>query len=791
MENKKLVKGMIPSIKFKITILFFTLIIFIYFWFSSSGYSEYSGYLAYPENNQEKPQENIVPLVNETSEEDTEETSNHNLAQNSFEPKENTSSPIKLKSNSGGSGKKPLRKKEMKRVIARTAKAEDRASFKKQGCKIIHELIDMTAMSCPKGIAKKHEPDKIYHILGSESNQQVHILGSESNQQINVDDVHSLGYTGEGITIAVLGTGVDTDHPELNTSIVGGRCFVTSPTPCTSPEDYEDYHGQGTHVAGAITADGINPDAKGVAPDAKIWVGRVCDGSCFSSDIAAGIEYVVLGPDGILNTGDEPAKILSISVGGAGDPGGPHCDGEVVPDKANWAVDNGVTVIAASGRWNDRVTEPACASKVIAVGAVSKTDVRWVSSGTGVALDMMGPGVNIYTTGLGGGYSSGTGTSMATSHVSGVVALLKQANSSLNDTEIKNALYNTAVDLEDPGWDNTTGWGRVDALAAFLSANSVRDVGVVNVTLSSHAVYQGEEVLVYVRVISKSTVNETFVVRTYYNETEMRPARVQFYLVPYPVPPVYAAVGFRWPTTNVPPGTYVIKSNASIVPEEITDENMTDNEYIDGIITILDPSVEVNTTLESMNCEFLVNANETRCVFRNSTTTNISGLSYNFTVTVKDQYDNPLVNAPVSWDLQGDTNFTLDWYDSLTDINGIARAQVSANSNPYNATAILHVSSYDATDFANLTKIVGCVHVIVVYENGTRVIEASVMIINATSDVVAEGETIGGEISFCNDLDIFPNSQYVALALAPDGKTGSEDIYTDYTASASVEVTVT
>ena len=342
----------------------------------------------------------------------------------------------------------------VKRVIAHNAKAEDRALFESQGCVIIHKLINLTAMSCPEEIAKNYEPDKIYHVLDT-----------ESNEQINVDDVWNLGYTGEGVTIAVLDTGIDTDHPELSTSIVGGRCFVTSPTPC-SPDDYEDYDGHGTRVAGVITADGNDANAKSVSPDAKIWVGRVCDRSCFSSDIAAGIEYVVL---------NDISKIISISVGGAGTSEA-NCDGEVVPDKANWAVDQGVTVIAAAGRWNNSVAEPACASKVIAVGAVSKTDERWIKSGTGLALDMMGPGVDIYTTQLGGGYSSGTGTSMGAPHVSAVIALLRQINPGLTDSQIKDALYQTAVDLGESGWDVYHGWGRIDALGAanYVMSQSMR-----------------------------------------------------------------------------------------------------------------------------------------------------------------------------------------------------------------------------------------------------------------------------------------------------------------------------
>ncbi|MEM7821441.1 MAG: S8 family serine peptidase, partial [Candidatus Aenigmatarchaeota archaeon] len=206
------------------------------------------------------------------------------------------------------------------------------------------------------------------------------------------------------------------------------------------------------------TANGLNEQAKGVAPDAKIWMAKVCDysGSCYSSDIAAAIEYVV---------NNKIAKVMSISLGGGGTTKA-NCDSNYLAQKVNWAVSNGVTVVAAAGNTAGKVASPACASKAIAVGAVNKKDKRPNWSGSGPALDIVAPGVDIYSTLPNDNYASWSGTSMATPHVSAVIALLLQANPNLTDSQIKNALYKTAKDLGLKGWDRYYGWGRIDAYAA-------------------------------------------------------------------------------------------------------------------------------------------------------------------------------------------------------------------------------------------------------------------------------------------------------------------------------------
>ncbi len=327
--------------------------------------------------------------------------------------------------------------------------------IKKAECKVIHKLSDATALECPAGVK----------IEGAKEDEIYRIMDMGANQQINADDVWALGYTGAGVPVAILDTGVDTDHPELTSSIIGGKSFVAYTT------SFEDDNGHGTHVSGIITADGVGGTplgfAKGVSPDAQIWMAKVCNGSgsCYISDIAAGIEYVVKGPDGVINNGDEPAEIMSISLGGGGTSRA-NCDSDYLAQKVNWAVSNGVIAVVAAGNSAGKVSSPGCASKAIAVGAVNKSDVRAKWSGNGLALDIMAPGVSIYSSVINNGYASWSGTSMATPHIAATVALMKQKNSAIQDNQIKDGLYKTAKDLGKGGWDKDYGWGRINALAA-------------------------------------------------------------------------------------------------------------------------------------------------------------------------------------------------------------------------------------------------------------------------------------------------------------------------------------
>ncbi len=354
----------------------------------------------------------------------------------------------KISNNNGGSPES--NDKNTKRLIAHTTSAIDKLKYQSQGCSVIDELNDATVIECPKGVA-----DKLDNV---EEDRLLQIMDLQADIQIGADSVWNSGYNGTGITVAVLDTGVDTSHPELTDSIAGGKSFTRT------SKNYLDQNGHGTHVSGIITANGIGGViydgqklSKGVAPGTKIWMGKVCNpsGLCWTSDIAKGIEYVVTY---------KISKIISISLGGGGTTTD-NCDTDYLAKKVNWAVNNGVTVFVAAGNNGASVSSPACASGAIAVGAVDKSDNRASFSGVGNALDIMAPGVSIYSTIPGNSYASWSGTSMATPHVAATIALMRQKNNSLTDANTKNILYSTAVKYD--GWDAYHyGNGRVNASAA-------------------------------------------------------------------------------------------------------------------------------------------------------------------------------------------------------------------------------------------------------------------------------------------------------------------------------------
>ena len=355
------------------------------------------------------------------------------------------------------------------RLIVHKTSASVKAQAALQGCEIVRELINATAMACPANIkVPNSEPDAI-----------LHILDLQSDRQIRADEVWALGYTGSGVTVAVLDTGVDVTHPELTSSIVGGRSFVYY------TQSYADDHGHGTHVSGIITSDGIDANSKGAAYNAQVWMAKVCDasGNCLTSDMVAAIQYVVT---------NHIAKVMSISIGGGGTTDS-NCDSDYLASQINWAYNNRVVSVIAAGNNDPKgiVNSPACASKAIAVAAVDSSDNLASFSDYGNALRDHGvaaPGASIYSTVPGGSYASWSGTSMATPHVSATIALMLQKNPNLALSAIKSIIFNSANCLGGKygSCPNTyIGYGRVDASNAVLNVLSVATDKIIYAQLES------------------------------------------------------------------------------------------------------------------------------------------------------------------------------------------------------------------------------------------------------------------------------------------------------------------
>jgi len=356
-----------------------------------------------------------------------------------------------------------------KRVVAHSEEEVNKAVS--SGCKVVREAKTLKALSCPQGVAESlslAEDVRVFALDDEKAdilrNPQPGATSASANQQIGADIVHASGNTGSGRKIVVLDTGYNYLHPELSSSYLGGKDFVNNDS------DPMDDEGHGSHVSGIITADGVDPRAKGVAPDAGIIVGKVLDqnGSGYFSDVVAGIYWAVDGPDGIPGSGDEfGADAISMSLG----TGAPYvykgfCN-NVLPDLTNaikYAVDKNITVVVAAGNSGGTgVSIPGCISYSTTVGAVDAKDKVASFSGKGNALDITAPGVSIYSTVLGNGYASWSGTSMATPMVSGVVALIKYAHPAYSQSVVENKLFSTAKDLGRVGKDTSYGWGRVRA----------------------------------------------------------------------------------------------------------------------------------------------------------------------------------------------------------------------------------------------------------------------------------------------------------------------------------------
>ncbi len=269
---------------------------------------------------------------------------------------------------------------------------------------------------------------------------------------------HASGNFGTGVQVAVLDTGIDYTHEELDGNYRGGYDFVFRDS---DPFD-DSYNSHGTHVAGIIAAERNGVGVVGVAPEAGIYAVKVLDGAGFGTTdwIIAGIEWAV----------SQGVDVINMSLSGP--------DRQALRDACEQARSAGVLLVAAGGNslaGGGPVMYPAAYDSVIAVTATDDADLRGFNSPLGSSLELAAPGVGIYSTVAGDNFSTLSGTSQAAACVSGVAALyLRSQILDLNDDRLVNhedvrlALQLTASDLGDPGRDEIYGFGLVDALAASL-----------------------------------------------------------------------------------------------------------------------------------------------------------------------------------------------------------------------------------------------------------------------------------------------------------------------------------
>lgn len=219
---------------------------------------------------------------------------------------------------------------------------------------------------------------------------------------------------GKGIKVAILDTGCDTTHPDLQERIIGGYNFTDDDN--SNPDIYSDYNGHGTHVAGTIGAVENSIGVAGAAPEVSLLIVKVLNGQGSGQYdwIANGIHYAI----------EQKVDIISMSLGGPDDVQALH-------DAVKRAVDNQILVVCAAGNEGDGrdTTEelgyPAAYNEVISVGSVDFTRNSSEFSNSNREVDLAAPGENILSTYMGGQYARLSGTSMAAPHVTGGLALIK------------------------------------------------------------------------------------------------------------------------------------------------------------------------------------------------------------------------------------------------------------------------------------------------------------------------------------------------------------------------------
>ncbi len=321
---------------------------------------------------------------------------------------------------------------------------------------------------------------EIQGVLSISSEVKVHSLfipddpSISLNQQWGLDTVNAfeawdITRGTHEVVVAVLDTGIDWNHPDIAANMWNdsegyhGYNFIANNL---IPMDdningYDDlgrytpntYTYHGTHVAGVIGA--VANNNVGIAGMAQVLLMAVKvmndSGEGTDSKVASGINWAVAHGADIIT--------MSLGVDGAS---------TVLENAIDYASSEGVVTVAAAGNSGSSfISYPAAYTSVIAVGAIDSSNRRASFSNFGDGLDIMAPGVGIYSTrGGGDGYHELSGTSTAAPFVAGVAALMLSVNPALTPAEIGGVINSTASDISMTGYDTATGWGIVNAFTA-------------------------------------------------------------------------------------------------------------------------------------------------------------------------------------------------------------------------------------------------------------------------------------------------------------------------------------
>lgn len=269
------------------------------------------------------------------------------------------------------------------------------------------------------------------------------------------------GYDGAGIKVGVIDTGIDYNHPDLAGVYAGGWDFVNNDS---DPMD-DNFHG--THVSGTIAAQEDGNGVVGIAPGVQIYAlkGFNSGGSGQTSDLIAAVDWTTTNDMDVVNN----------SWGGGGS--------STLRDAFDASLASGVIHVCAAGNNYGffGVSAPAKYASTYAISASTDTGGLAGFSDRGPEVDFAAPGVDVLSTNLGGGYITASGTSMASPHACGTVALLL-AHGNLSDQngdgnlfdEARARMASVAMDYGDPGKDNRFGWGIISAHSAIVAPMDLR-----------------------------------------------------------------------------------------------------------------------------------------------------------------------------------------------------------------------------------------------------------------------------------------------------------------------------
>nr|WP_266077210.1 S8 family peptidase [Haladaptatus caseinilyticus] len=263
--------------------------------------------------------------------------------------------------------------------------------------------------------------------------------------RVDAEVAHANGETGNGADIAIIDTGIDDGHPDLEANLGSGRAFTGG----TSSNLWNDDNGHGTHCAGIANAVNNSQGVVGVSTEATLHAVKVltASGSGSTSDVAKGIEY----------TADQGWDVGSLSLGGG--------ESSTLKDACEYAASKGVLLVAAAGNdgpCTDCVGYPAAYDECIAVSSTNQSDGLSSFSSQGPEVEIAAPGSDIYSTYLEGTYNTLSGTSMACPHVSGAAAQLIANGQSAS--QARSQLKSTAEDIGLSS--NESGSGLLDVAAA-------------------------------------------------------------------------------------------------------------------------------------------------------------------------------------------------------------------------------------------------------------------------------------------------------------------------------------